>query len=154
VSLRPGFSRASLVLVALVAAFAIPAPSRADDRIWSAIVLASKAEKPKAAPAELQRLAPRIERFFGYNQVELIGSTTKEIDDSTEKWLVPSSHFWMSVKSRKQTDEKLYNLQISLVHDKRPILETQAKLALNTPLIIRGPMHASGQVLIVLQVEK
>lgn len=153
-SLRTGFSRATLLVFALILALAAPAQSRADERIWSAIVLASKADKPKAAPAELSRLAPKIERFFGYNQVELIGSARKDIDEQSEKWLVPSPHFWMSVKSRKQADEKLYNLQISLVHDKRPILETQAKLAPDAPLIIRGPMHASGQVLIILQVQK
>lgn len=153
-SLRPGILRAPLLVFALTLALVAPAQSQAEERIWSAIVLASKTEKPKTAPAELTRLAPRIERFFGYNQVELIGSTTKEIDESSEKWLVPSPHFWMGVKSRKPAGEKLYTLQISLVHDKRPILDTQAKLAADSPLIIRGPMHASGQVLIVLQVQK
>jgi hypothetical protein len=134
----------------------IGAPRRAQaaEHIWSGIVLASKADAPKPAPAELQRLAPRIERFFGYNQVELIGSQMKTIDEQAEKWLVPSQHFWLSVKSRRAPGEKIYTVQISLVHDKRTLVETQAKLAPDSPLLIRGPMHERGQVIIVLQVQK
>jgi hypothetical protein len=48
----------------------------------------------------------------------------------------------------------MYNLQISLVHDKQPIVDTQTKLPQDSPLIIRGPMHARGQVLIVLMMQK
>jgi len=143
------------LLLALCLLFNAAPGARADDRIWSAIVLASESEKPKPPPAELQRLAPKIERFFGYKQLELIGSATKEIDEEFERWLVPSQHFWLCVKSKRVPGaDRTYLLNISLVHDRRPLVETQAKLAPDAPLFIRGPMHARGQIIIVLQVQK
>jgi hypothetical protein len=145
---RALFAALLLALGALI----FPAQAQAEERIWSGIVLASKAEKPKAAPAELQRFAPKIERFFGYNQVELIGSAIKTIDEQSERLLVPTPHFSLNVRTHRAPGEKLYNLQIALAHDKRPIVDTRAKLAPDSPLVIRGPMHASGQVLIILQV--
>lgn len=125
-----------------------------DDRIWSGIVLATQADKPKAAPSELQRVAPRIERFFGYNQLELIGSATKNVDEACERWLVPSQHFWLCVKAKKGANEHSYTLHTTLFHDQKSIVETDAKLGRDMPLLIRGPMHARGQLLIILQLVK
>ncbi len=145
-----------LSLCAALAALWLLAPeARAEDRIWSAIVLASETAQPKEPPAELQRVAKKIERFFGYNQLELIGSANKEIDEQFEKWLVPSQHFWLCVKARRAPgNAPSYLLKISLFHDRRPLVETEARLAPDMPLFIRGPMHARGQIIIALQVQK
>jgi hypothetical protein len=129
-------------------------PAVAEERIWSGIVLASEKDKPKPPPSDLQRLAPSIHRFFGYNQLELIGSATKDIDAECERWLVPSQHFWVCVKAKRAAGERNYTLKTTLYHDKRTIVETEAKLGPDTPLLIRGPMHARGQLLIVLQLVK
>jgi len=42
--------------------------AHADEQIWSALILATDAEKPKPAPAELVKYSAKIQRIFGYNQ--------------------------------------------------------------------------------------
>ena len=141
-----------LLAVMLLAA----APSaQADDRIWCAVVIASNSSNPKPPPAELKRFAARMQRVFGYNQFELFGSATKTIDDSVERWLVPSQNFWLCVKSKQTRQRDVargYDLDLQLFHDKRRLVETDVTLAFESPVFIRGPLHASGQILIVLQI--
>ena len=146
---RRALAACGLALVALLAA---PALARADEHIWSALVLASKADKPKPPPAELAKIGPKIQQIFGCNQVEIIGSATKTIDEEQEHWLVPTQNFWLCVKSKRKA-ETAYLLDLSIYQDKRCIVQTQAKLGPNSPLLIRGPMHARGQLVIVLQVQ-
>ena len=126
--------------------------AHADEQIWSALILATDAEKPKPSPAELVKYSAKIQRIFGYNQLEIIGSATKTIDEEFEKWLVPSQNFWLCAKSKRLGDSK-YLLDLSLFQDKRRLVDTQAKLGANSPLLIRGPMHERGQLIIVLLVE-
>lgn len=148
-SRRTALAVCGLVWVCL---FAAPVSVRADERIWSALVLTSKVDKPKAVPAELTKIAPKIQQIFGCNQVEVIGSATKTIDEEQEHWLVPTQNFWLCVKSRRKGDI-VYTLDLSIFQDKRCIVKTEAKLGPNSPLLIRGPMHARGQLVIVLQVQ-
>lgn len=136
-----------------------PAPRAAagTDKIWSAVILATNPPAPKDAPPELVEFAPRLKRVFGYTQFEVIGSAAEKIDDKSESWLVPSRNFWLSVKARRVASKEArggYLLNLQFFQDKRPILETEAKLAPGCPLFIRGPQHGRGQVIIVLQVQR
>ncbi len=127
------------------------------DKIWTAVVLATNASAPKDPPAELRDIAPRLKRVFGYSQFELIGSAAEKIDDGTENWLVPSQTFWLSVKARRSLSKEArggYLLNLELFQNKRPLLETEAKLAPGSPLFIRGPQYGNGQLIIVLQVQR
>jgi hypothetical protein len=148
-SRRGALAACGLALIGLVGA---PAHARADEHIWSALVLASKVDKPKPPPVELAKIGPKIQQIFGCNQVELVGSATKTIDEDLEHWLVPTQNFWLCVKSKRKA-ETAYTLDLSIYQDKRCIVQTQAKLGPNSPLLIRGPMHARGQLVIVLQVQ-
>ena len=139
---------------------AVPAPKApaADgDQIWSAVVLATTPPAPKDAPPELREFAARLKRVFGYSQFELIGAASEKIDEKSESWLVPSQSFWLSVKARRAVSKEArggYLLNLQLFHDKRPLLETEAKLAPHSPLFIRGPEYGKGQLIIVLQVQR
>lgn len=135
----------------LVALLMAAQGAQADEHIWTALVLATDVPKPKNPPAELAKVAPKIERFFGFNQLEIIGSATKTIDEEVERWLVPTQNFYLCAKS-KRTGESKYLLDVSLYQDKRCLVETQTRLGANSPLVIRGPVHERGQLLIVLQV--
>lgn len=126
-------------------------------RIWSAVVIARNASSPKEAPAELREFAPKLKRVFGYNQFELFGSASNAIGDRAESWLVPSQNFWLGVKARRANSKEArggYLLDLQLFQDKRPLVDTEAKLAPGSPLFIRGPEYGSGQVIIVLQVQR
>ncbi len=140
---------------------AAPAPKAAAvaaaDKIWSAVVLATNSPAPKDAPPELREFAARLKRVFGYSQFELIGAAAEKIDEQNESWLVPSQSFWLSVKARRAMAKEArggYLLNLQLYHDKRPLLETEAKLAPGSPLFIRGPEYGHGQLIIVLQVQR
>lgn len=129
----------------------------AADKIWSAVVLATNSPSPKEAPAELREFAPRLKKVFGYSQFELIGAAAEKIEEQNESWLVPSQSFWLSVKARRAMAKEArggYLLNLQLFHDKRPLLETEAKLAPGSPLFIRGPLYGNGQLIIVLQVQR
>ena len=122
-----------------------------DDRIWSALVLARNVPQPREPIPELRPYSGKIKKFFGYNQVELVGSATKTMTAECERWLVPSQNFWLGVKST-EANAGGYRLEIELFQDKRRLITAKLQLAPGSPLIIRGPLHARGQLLIVLQI--
>jgi hypothetical protein len=132
-------------------------PDRKANKIWSALVLATNDSSPKPAPGELQEFAPRLKRVFGYNQFQLIGSATNEIGDRAESWLVPSESFWFGLRARRALSKEArggFLLSLQLYQDKRPLVDTEVKLAPGSPLFIRGPQYGKGQLVIVLQVQR
>ena len=144
------------IAVSGTSAVLAPKPA-AVDKIWSAVVLATNPPTPKDAPPELREFTTRLKRVFGYSQFELIGAASEKIDEQNESWLVPSQSFWLSVKARRADSTEArggYLLNLQLFHDKRPLLETEAKLAPGSPLFIRGPEYGHGQLIIVLQVQR
>jgi hypothetical protein len=148
--------RITLILIVL-AGWAVPAPALAETKIWSAVILASNSPEPKESPEVLRPVFQGLKRFFGYNQFEILGSSTMSIEGRVEQWLVPTEHFWLSVRARKTSSKDArggYLLDLELFHDKRPLVATEARLSPESPLFIRGPVHATGQVLVVLQVQR
>ena len=143
--------RLSSVALLLLMVLAWTWPAQAEDRVWAGLVLASQVERPKPPPGELGRAALKIQHFFGYNQLELIGSATKELQPGDEHWLVPSQHFWMDVKDLHALEDG-YLLSVTLFHDKRQLVETETKVSPASPLIMRGPVHARGQLIFVVQI--
>jgi hypothetical protein len=149
--IRPGFALLLLAMLWLGAS-----PVRAQDTIWGAVLLASNAAQPSETPPELRGLAERLGRIFGYNQWVVLGSSTEKIDDQVERMLIPTKHFSLNVKARRASSKEArggYLLNLTLFQDKRQIVDTYAKLAPESPLFIRGPMHARGQLVIALKVQ-
>jgi hypothetical protein len=133
-----------------------PTPLGKPDRIWSGVIVATNPDVPKEAPVELREFAPKLRRVFGYTQFELVGSATEVIDELTENWLVPSPIFPLSVRARRATSKEArggYLLNLQLYQEKRPLVDSEVKLAPGSPLFIRGPQYGKGQVIIVLQVQ-
>jgi hypothetical protein len=153
-ALRSGIAQ---IFIALACLDFAPIAS-AGDTLWSAVVLASNAAKPKDAPAELREFAPRLKRVFNCNQFEIVGTDAKAIEDRKEVWLVPTPHFWFGVKPRRATSIEArggYLLSLQLFQDKRQIVDSETRLAPGSPLFIRGPECANGgQFVFVLQVRK
>ena len=132
-------------------------PVPAANKIWSALVVATNSANPKAAPAELKEFEKRMTRVFGYNQFELVGSNTQEIGEQGESWLLPSKSFWLGLKARRALSKEAqggYLLSLQLFQDKRPLVDSEVKLAPGSPLFIRGPQYGKGQLIIVLQVQR
>jgi hypothetical protein len=127
------------------------------DRIWSAVIVATSVERPKEAPSELRGYVPVLKKVFGYNQFEIAGSATEEIDELTDNWLLPSPVFPLSVTARRAVSKEVrggYVLNMKVFQGKEHVADTEVKLAPGSPLFIRGPLYGKGQIIIALQVQR
>jgi hypothetical protein len=122
-----------------------PAPT-----IWSGVVLATNETHPAPAPAQLDAYSDKIKNIFGYNQLALIGENSQRMEASYEHWLIPSKDFYLSVRSHTKPGEA-YPLKIALFQNRHRIADFDARLGADSPLFIRGPMYARGQLIIVLR---
>ena len=141
------------ILASLLLLFA--AIASAEDKVWSAVVLASnpaRGVERKEPPAELAPYAAKLTKVFGYEEFQILGSATKVMDARNERWLVPSQNFWVGAVAKK--DGPSYLLNLEFFHDKRRIVTTEAKLGIDSPLFIRGPMHPRGQLIVVFEIRK
>ncbi|MEA3188426.1 MAG: hypothetical protein QOD99_2256 [Chthoniobacter sp.] len=123
-----------------------------DPAVWSAVILATNEEKPKEMPAELRMFKQKLQNVFGYNQFELIGQHTEPMDDPSERWLIPSKNFSVRVGSKSE-QKNGYAMNLELFEDQRMLARFDAHLGAQSPLFIRGPMYAGGQVIILMMVK-
>jgi hypothetical protein len=119
--------------------------------IWSGLVLATNDSHPAAAPAQLRNYSRQLKNIFGYNQLELVGENSQKMDDPYERWLVPSKDFSLSVNIHNQPGQN-YPMKIVLFQGRKKLAEFEPHMSPDSPLFIRGPMYAKGQLVIVLHV--
>ena len=137
-------------------ALGLPASAQAEDKIWTAVVLATNAASPKETPKELRESLPKLKRIFGYNQFEIVGSASDKIEDGSELRLMPTQSFWLQAKARRATSKEArggYLLSLQLFNEKRQLVDTEARLAPGSPLFIRGPEYGKGQIVFALMIE-
>jgi hypothetical protein len=121
------------------------------DRIWAALVLATKDNPPAPIPDGLEKFAPAIKKIFGYNSLYLLGEKKRNLVSGGEEWLVPSKEFFFRVQCLAQGATS-YMLRVELYRDTSLLLTTEANLAKNAPLYIRGPAWGRGQLIFLLEV--
>ena len=114
-------------------------------------MLATKETPPAAIPAALEKFAPAIQKIFGYNSLYLLGEKKRDLISGGEEWLVPSKEFFFKVQCLSQGATS-YTLRIELYRDKSLLLTTEAKLAKDAPLYIRGPAWGRGHLIFLLEV--
>ncbi len=135
-------------------AFSGGVPAGPQDKVWSAVVLASnpkKGERLAAAPAELAPFAAKLSKVFGYEQFEVLGSATKTMDEASERWLLPMPNF--SVCARAKREGGGYRLKLEFFQGNRRLLGMETMLGPKSPVFIRGPMHTRGQVIVVFEIK-
>ena len=145
-----------LTRTALFVALALTASVRAEDKIWTAVVLATNAASPKETPKELRDSLPKLKSIFGYNQFEIIGSASDKIEDKSDLRLTPTQSFWIQAKARRATSKEArggYLLSLPIFQEKRQLVDTEARLAPGSPLFIRGPEYGKGQIVFALMIE-
>jgi len=145
--------RPALLAALLAAAWLSPARLHgASDEIWSAVVLAIRESPAKPAPRKIAPFAPELERVFGYNTFYLIGQKETDLYEGDEKWLLPSKRIFLKTRILSR-DSSRYLLRIDLYDDKTLLVSTDAKLARDAPLIIRGPRWGKGQLIALVAVK-
>ena len=116
--------------------------------VWSGVVFASNDPHPAQPPPRLRPFESKLRHIFGYNQYELVGESAQRIDPS-ERWLMPSKDFSLTVR-RLNAAGQHSPAKIVLFENRRRLAEFEARLRPGSPLFIRGPLYASGQLVIVL----
>src|SRR5438067_6384297 len=87
---------------ALVMSAAIPA--RADETVWSGLVIAQNVQQPEPIPVELTRIERPLKELFGYNQFQVIGQSHKTLKTGQEDWLASSKYFALHVDAWGETE--------------------------------------------------
>jgi hypothetical protein len=141
---------------ALLVSIAAPAnagkPGRRGKKVWSGLVMATNAPRPRPAPMEMHSFDQTLQRTFGYNQFELIGVSRKALQSDETNWLATSKHFSIRVDPRGISRDG-YRVNLQLFQDRQLLLETDATLSQSGPLVIRGPQIGAGQLLLLLLVQ-
>ena len=93
----------------------------------------------------------RLSKVLKYDQFEILGSASKTIGkNDQERWLVPSPTFLLGAQARPEAGG--YRINLELYQEKRRLLQTEARLGMQSPLFIGGPRHARGQLVIVFEI--
>jgi hypothetical protein len=138
------------IVLALVMSATVSLP--AAQMVWSGLVIAENVPQPAPMPPELTRIGQTLKELFGYNQFEVIGQSTKTLRTGQEDWLASSKYFGLHVDARGETAAG-YLVDLKLYKEKDLLLETETKLSKRSPLVIKGPLVGSGQLLLVLMVQ-
>jgi len=146
------YHRLLVIFSATVALSFSAAAARADENVWTGIVIANNVEQPDPIPAELTQIQQTLKNLFGYNQFKLIGQSDKQLGKAYEDWTTASKYFELHVDSKGARDSG-YLLDLQLYQEKKLLLETEAKLSKRSPLVIRGPQVGAGQLLLLLVVQ-
>ena len=144
--------RRSILLLSLALALALSgAPAApASQMVWSGLVIANNVEKPEPTPAELKRMEGTLKDWFGYNQFKVIGQSRNALVTGSEDWLAQSKYFSLHVDSKEGNDKAGYRLNLKLFRENDLLLEWEAKLTKESPIMIKGPQVGDGQLVLVL----
>lgn len=114
--------------------------------------MASNVEHPAEAPPAIRPEVENLRAVFGYNEFVILGEKRKSMLDGTEDWLVSSPKFFLRVDTRNPIPGG-YAMALQLFGEKKVIARAQANLTRESPLFIRGPMMAKGQLIILLKIQ-
>lgn len=138
-------------LTALLVAVSM-ATAHGAETVWSALVMANNRAEPTPMPHELSRLEGTLQRFFNYNQYQVIGSSRQTLATGDEDWQTTSKFFSLHVNASGAV-KSAYQLNLQLFQQQKLLFETDANLSKRSPLVIRGPMVGDGQLVLLLVVE-
>ena len=139
------------ILSALIALLALVSSARAADQVWAALVLATKEEPAGPVPRQLEKFQPALSRVFGYNTFYLLGQKKEIVSPGMSGWLVPSRRIFLQVTGLGSSRSQLH-LRLDLYEGRELLASTEARLARDAPLYIRGPEWGRGLIVIILEV--
>lgn len=146
--------RRSILLLALSLALMVASTDGApgSQTVWSALVMANNVAKPEETPAELRNIEEILKELFGYNQYTVIGQSKKAVLTGSEDWMAQSKYFSLQVDSKEGNDKTGYRVHLRLFQEKNLLLEWEAKLSKESPIVVKGPQVGDGQLILLLVV--
>src|SRR6476646_4329689 len=127
--------------------------SNGSQTVWSGLVIANNAAKPDPTSPELTYLEETLKDWFGYNQYKVIGQSRKVLVTGSEDWLAQSKYFSLHIDSKEGNDKTGYRVNLKLFQQSNLLLEWEAKLSKERPIIVKGPQVGDGQLLLLLVVQ-
>jgi hypothetical protein len=121
--------------------------------VWSGLVIANNAAKPEPVSPDLTYLEETLKDWFGYNQYKVIGQSRKVLVTGSEDWLAQSKYFSLHVDSKEGNDKTGYRVNLKLFQESNLLLEWEAKLSKERPIIVKGPQVGDGQLILLLVVQ-
>lgn len=125
---------------------------RAEDRVWTALVLGTNEPSAKAIPKEIAAYASGLKTVFGANSFYVLGVKSQTIREGTEEWIVPSREVFLKMRVLDRRDAA-YAIQLELYVKKRLVVTSKVELARGAPLYIRGPQWGRGRLIFILEVK-
>lgn len=120
--------------------------------VWSALVVANNVAEPEETPAELRNIEETLKELFGYNQYTVIGQSKKAVVTGSEDWMAQSKYFSLHVDSKEGNDKAGYRVNLKLFQEKNLLLEWEAKLSKESPIVVKGPQVGDGLLILLLVV--
>ena len=127
--------------------------SPASETVWSGLVIANNVAKPEPVSPDLTYLEETLKDWFGYNQYQVIGQSRKVLVTGSEDWLAQSKYFALHIDSKEGNDKTGYRANLKLFQQSNLLLEWEAKLSKERPIIVKGPQVGDGQLLLLLVVQ-
>jgi len=121
--------------------------------VWSGLVIANNAAKPEPVSPDLTYLEETLKDWFGYNQYKVIGQSRKVLVTGSEDWLAQSKYFSLHIDSKEGNDKTGYRVNLKLFQESNLLLEWEAKLSKDRPIIVKGPQVGDGQLILLLVVQ-
>ena len=148
-------NRRSVLLLGLWLAliFGSVEASPASETVWSGLVIANNVAKPEPVSPDLTYLEETLKDWFGYNQYQVIGQSRKVLVTGSEDWLAQSKYFSLHIDSKEGNDKTGYRVNLKLFQQSNLLLEWEAKLSKERPIIVKGPQVGDGQLLLLLVVQ-
>jgi hypothetical protein len=146
--------RRSILLLGLSLALMVAGTegAQASQTVWSALVVANNVAQPEETPAELRNLEETLKELFGYNQYTVIGQSKKALVTGSEDWMAQSKYFSLHVDSKEGNDKTGYRINLKLFQERNLLLEWDAKLSKESPIVVKGPQVGDGQLILLLVV--
>jgi len=146
--------RRSILLLSVSLALMLGAASAdASQTVWSGLVIANNMAQPEPIPADLKGMEDTLKGWFGYNQYKVIGQSRKVLVTGSEDWLAQSKYFSLHVDSKEGNDKTGYRVKLKLFQERNLLLEWEAKLSKESPIMVKGPQVGDGQLILVLVVQ-
>jgi hypothetical protein len=70
-----------------------------------------------------------------------------------EDWMAQSKYFSLHVDSKEGNDKTGYRLNLKLFQEKSLLLEWEARLTKESPIMIKGPQVGDGELILLLVVQ-
>lgn len=92
-------------------------------------------------------LRKSLDHLIGYDFYQVMGDAWARIDSGEPQWLLPCKTFYCEIHPEKVGSSSYW---VSLWQDKQLIFSCVLKPHRTVPLIVTGPKHGAGQLVLVL----